>query len=124
MLFLECNPKFVDVNVHPSKLEVRFKEPGVVRGLVISAIRHALAEAGHRSSSTIAGAALGAIQANNTVPKSLYQMGLNKNGSAKIPPSGFLETSETSQIDNVRNQKFNELKTPLVLLLIIIERTI
>ena len=112
VLFLECNPKFVDVNVHPSKLEVRFREPGVVRGLVISAIRHALAEAGHRSSSTIAGAALGAIQANNTVPKSLYQMDLNKNGSAKIPPSGFLETSETSQIDNVRNQKFNELKTP------------
>ena len=112
VLFLECNPKFVDVNVHPSKLEVRFREPGVVRGLVISAIRHALAEAGHRSSSTIAGAALGAIQANNTVPKSLYKMDLNKNGSAKIPPSGFLETSETSQIDNVRNQKFNELKTP------------
>ena len=112
VLFLECNPKFVDVNVHPSKLEVRFREPGVVRGLVISAIRHALAEAGHRSSSTIAGAALGAIQANNTVPKSLYQMDLNKNGSAKIPPIGFLETSETSQIDNVRNQKFNELKTP------------
>ena len=74
VLFLECNPKFVDVNVHPSKLEVRFREPGVVRGLVISAIRHALAEAGHRSSSTIAGAALGAIQANNTVPKSLYQI--------------------------------------------------
>ena len=112
VLFLECNPKLVDVNVHPSKLEVRFREPGVVRGLVISAIRHALAEAGHRSSSTIAGAALGAIQANNTVPKSLYQMDLNKNGSAKTPPSGFLETSETSQIDNVRNQKFNELKTP------------
>ena len=112
VLFLKCNPKLVDVNVHPSKLEVRFREPGVVRGLVISAIRHALAEAGHRSSSTIAGAALGAIQANNTVPKSLYQMDLNKNSSAKIPPSGFLETSETSQIDNVRNQKFNELKTP------------
>ena len=112
VLFLECNPKLVDVNVHPSKLEVRFREPGVVRGLVISAIRHALAEAGHRSSSTIAGAALGAIQANNTVPKSLYQMDLNKNSSEKIPPSGFLETSETSQIDNVRNQKFNELKTP------------
>ena len=39
-------------------------------------------------------------------------MDLNKNVSPKIPTSGFLETSETSQIDNVRNQKFNELITP------------
>ena len=112
VLFLECNPQFVDVNVHPSKLEVRFREPGVVRGLVISAIRHALAEAGHRSSSTIAGAALGAIQVNNSFPKSLYQMDLDKSYPVKLPPNEFPESPETSQIDNVRNQKFEELKTP------------
>ena len=112
VLFLECHPQFVDVNVHPSKLEVRFREPGVVRGLVISAIRYALAEAGHRSSSTIAGAALGALQANNTFPKSLYQMDLNKNGPAKLSLNRLLESPETSQIDRVIDQEFDELKAP------------
>ena len=87
VLFLECNPQFVDVNVHPSKLEVRFREPGVVRGLVISAIRHALAEAGHRSSSTIAGAALGAIQVNNRF-QNLYIKWILIKVTCKIPPSG------------------------------------
>ncbi len=112
VLFLECNPQFVDVNVHPSKLEVRFREPGVVRGLVISAIRHALAEAGHRSSSTIAGAALGTLQANNTFPESLYQMHPNKNGPSKLSLNGALEGPKTSQVDGVINQEFDEFKTP------------
>lgn len=67
-LFIEIPGEMVDVNVHPAKTEVRFREPGVVRGLIVGGLRRALDEAGFRSVQRPSASALGNWQVESLAP--------------------------------------------------------
>jgi len=100
-LFLKVKPHFVDVNVHPAKTEVRFHDPNLIRGMVISAIKDALNNSSHRVSTTPSVTAINYMQSGRQTsdfkernnPQTRFQM-----------PTARSDTPPTPRVDYALGQ--------------------
>ncbi len=110
-LFLSIEPDFVDVNVHPAKSEVRFKDAGIIRSSVIKAIREGLEIAGYKTSSKLSDATLTAFQPAKIVKSDNNSDSNNINLQAKRKSHLFSDNPKIEGLNEL-SAKFDHINRP------------
>ncbi len=99
VLFIKLNPHFVDVNVHPAKSEVRFHDPNLIRSLVISAVKDALARSSNQVSNIASSAALNYMRPTSLSSQNFNERSANNQGRFQLPTSHTQNLPISARLD-------------------------
>ena len=99
VLFIDIFPLEVDVNVHPAKAEVRFKDAGKVRSLIVNGVREALEGAGLKTAEEISNKMINKIEVNfSNLNNNSEYIHSNELNNLDISPSSFIKSDNVDEL--------------------------